>query len=163
MISLTLIIYILIWTMIMNLFLCKNRMNSIRFLRDWQRLSKVKCWVSVAKCGVNLFLRLKVWIKRFIRVLLHMPKWVGQIHPIRILIVSVTRWIHLSGIGKSWVFNWVSGSNIKVGLCLNVDDAVIWLVGARFVRPKTVCLVYYFQGCDRWFGQVNLAPTVEVW
>ena len=24
------------------------------------------------------------------------------------------------------------------------------------------CLVYYFQGCDRWFGQVNLAPTVEV-
>jgi len=56
----------------------------------------------------------------------------------------------------------VSGSNKKVGLCLNVDDAVIWLVGARFVRPKTVCLVYYFQGCDRWFGQVNLAPTVEV-
>lgn len=56
----------------------------------------------------------------------------------------------------------VSGSNKKVGLCLNVDDAVIWLVGARFVRPKTACLVYYFQGCDRWFGQVNLAPTVEV-
>ena len=56
----------------------------------------------------------------------------------------------------------MSGSNIKVGLCLNVDDVVIWLVGARFVRPKTVCLVYYFQGCDRWFGQVNLAPTVEV-
>ena len=71
----------------------------------------------------------------------------------------------------------MSGSNIKVGLCLNVDDAVIWLVGARFVRPKTVCLVYHFAGrgevssskkqfalciSDCWFGQVNLAPTVEV-
>ena len=35
------------------------------------------------------------------------------------------------------------------------------LVGARFARPKTTCLVYYSQGSDRWFGQANPAPTVN--
>ena len=35
------------------------------------------------------------------------------------------------------------------------------LIGARFARPKTACLVYYSQGSDRWFGQANPAPTVN--
>ena len=52
--------------------------------------------------------------------------------------------------------------DLHVGLCQKVDNAVILLVGARFARPKTVCFVYYSQGHDRWFGQANPAPTVNV-
>lgn len=40
----------------------------------------------------------------------------------------------------------------------------ILLIGARFARPKNnICFVYYFQGRDRWFGQVNPAPAVDDW
>lgn len=46
------------------------------------------------------------------------------------------------------------------GLCLNVDNAVILLVGARFARPKNSLFVYYSQGHDCRFGQANPTPTV---
>ena len=34
-------------------------------------------------------------------------------------------------------------SILKKEVCQNVDNAVVWFVGARFARPKTVCFVYY--------------------
>ena len=34
-------------------------------------------------------------------------------------------------------------SILKKKVCQNVDNAVVWFVGARFARPKTVCFVYY--------------------
>ena len=52
-------------------------------------------------------------------------------------------------------------SILKKEVCQNVDNAVVWFVGARFARPKTVCFVYYSQGRARWFGQANPAPTVD--
>ena len=47
----------------------------------------------------------------------------------------------------------------------NVDNAVILLIGARFARPKknNICFVYYSQGRDRWFGQVDPAPAADDW
>ncbi|MBS4838639.1 MAG: hypothetical protein KH043_10980 [Phocaeicola massiliensis] len=46
-------------------------------------------------------------------------------------------------------------------MCLNVDNAVVLPVVARFARPGTACFVHYFQGRDRRFGQANPAPTVD--
>ena len=48
-----------------------------------------------------------------------------------------------------------------MGMCQNIANVIILLVGARFARPKTACFVYYSQGRDRWFGQANPAPTVD--
>ena len=47
----------------------------------------------------------------------------------------------------------------------NVDNAVILSIGARFARPKknNICFVYYSQGRDRWFGQVDPAPAADDW
>ena len=50
-----------------------------------------------------------------------------------------------------------------MGMCQNIANVIILLVGARFARPKTTCLVYYSQGRDRWFGQVDPAPAADDW
>lgn len=42
------------------------------------------------------------------------------------------------------------------GLCLNVDNAVILLVGVRFARPKTACLYITPKGMTAGSGRQTL-------